>query len=213
MPLVSATRSGETGGMDSTKLVLASGSPRRLQLLAGLGLDVEVRPVGVDETPRPGEAPADLARRLATDKAEAAALQLPGRLVLAADTVVALDGQVLGKPADAAAAAGMLRQLSGRRHQVHTAVAAGRDGVISVRLSSSEVDFRRLGAGEIEAYVASGDPLDKAGGYGIQGLAGIFVTRLCGSYTGVMGLPVCETAQLLRRHGVELLPVAAGDAS
>jgi len=119
---------------------------------------------------------------------------------------------VLDKPADAAAAARMLGQLSGRRHQVHTAVAAGRDGVISVRLCSSEVDFRQLGEAEIEAYAATGDPLDKAGGYGIQGLAGIFVTRLCGSYTGVMGLPVCETAELLRRHGVELLPAGAGDA-
>lgn len=198
--------------MDSTKLVLASASPRRLQLLAALGLEAEVLPVGVDETPLPGEAPADLACRLAADKAAAAALQAPGRLVLAADTVVALDGQVLGKPADPAEAGRMLRQLSGRRHQVHTAVAAHRAGVTSVRLCSSEVDFRQLRDAEIEAYAATGDPLDKAGSYGIQGLAGIFVTRLCGSYTGVMGLPVCETAELLRRHGVELLPAAAGHA-
>jgi septum formation protein len=199
--------------MDSSRLVLASGSPRRLQLLAALGLDVEVLPVGVDETPLPGEAPADLACRLAADKAAAAAaLQSPGRLVLAADTVVALDNQVLGKPADAAEARCMLQQLSGRRHLVHTAVAASRGGVTSVRLCSSEVDFRELRDAEIAAYAATGDPLDKAGGYGIQGLAGIFVTRLCGSYTGVMGLPVCETAELLRRHGVELLPAAAGHA-
>lgn len=197
--------------MDSVTLVLASGSPRRLQLLASLGLDCEVSPVDIDETPHAGETPADCARRLAAEKAAAAVRQhAPGRLVLAADTVVALGEEILGKPADPAAAARMLRRLSGRRHQVFTAVAAGRTGAAALRVSRSDVTFRKLREREIEAYVATGEPLDKAGAYGIQGLAAIFVRRLCGSYTGVVGLPLCETAELLGRFGLEVLAVPRG---
>jgi septum formation protein len=196
--------------MISNKLVLASGSPRRLQLLASLGLECEVSPVDIDETPRPGEAPPDYARRLAADKVVAALERLPaGRLVLGADTVVALGDEILGKPADEADAARMLRRLSGRTHEVHTAVAVGRDGELAFRLATSEVTFRNLRDAEIDAYVATGDPADKAGAYGIQGLAAIFVTRLSGSYSGVVGLPLCETAELLQRHGIEVLRVAA----
>ena len=192
--------------MDSPDLVLASGSPRRLQLLAALGLRCEVAPVDIDETPRPGEAPPDCARRLAVAKAAAAvARSSAGRLVLAADTVVALRDEILGKPADAADAARMLRRLSGRRHEVHTAVAAQCGETIACRLSSSRVTFRNLTDQEIEAYVATGGSLDKAGAYGIQGLAAIFVTRLDGSYSGVVGLPIYETAELLGAFGVTLL--------
>lgn len=197
--------------MDSLTLVLASGSPRRLQLLASIGLDCEVSPVDIDETPRPGEAPADYARRLAEEKATVAVTRhAPGRLVLAADTVVAIGEEILGKPADPADAARMLRRLSGRSHAVHTAVAASRDGATSMRLSSSEVTFRTLLNHEIDAYVATGEPLDKAGAYGIQGLAAIFVTRLCGSYSGVVGLPLCETAELLGGFGLDVLAPRAG---
>lgn len=195
--------------MNSFELVLASASPRRRQLLAGFGLDLEVAPVDIDETPRGGEEPGELACRLAAEKAAAAvALHAPGRLVLAADTVVALGERVLGKPADEADARRMLRALSGRRHEVHTAVALRRNAEAGLCLSSSEVDFRVLSAGEIDAYVATGEPLDKAGAYGIQGLAGIFVARLCGSYSGVVGLPLCETAELLESFGVQLLAAA-----
>lgn len=197
--------------MDSLTLVLASGSPRRLRLLAALGLDCEVSPVDIDETPGPGEAPADCARRLAGEKASAAAARHPpDRLVLAADTVVALGDEIFGKPADAADAARMLRRLSGRCHEVHTAVAARRAESTAFRVSSSEVTFRDLRDAEIDAYVATGEPLDKAGAYGIQGLAAIFVTRLCGSYTGVVGLPARETAELLESFGIDVLAAACG---
>lgn len=200
--------------MDSVNLVLASGSPRRLHLLVALGLDCEVAPVDIDETPHAGEAPADCARRLAAGKAVAAAgRHAPDRLVLAADTVVALDQEILGKPADAGAAANMLRRLSGRRHQVHTAVAASRAGATALRVSRSDVTFRRLREREIEAYVATGEPLDKAGAYGIQGLAAVFVRRLCGSYTGVVGLPLCETAELLGAFGIDVLALRGGARS
>lgn len=193
--------------MISVNLVLASGSPRRRQLLASIGLACEVAPVDIDETPRDGEAPVDYACRLATEKL-AAALErhAPDRLVLAADTVVALDETILGKPADAGDAARMLQRLAGRTHQVHTAVAAGRGGQAAFRLSSSAVTFRNLRDGEIEAYVASGEPLDKAGAYGIQGRAAIFVTHLSGSYSGVVGLPLCETADLLHSFAVAVWP-------
>jgi septum formation protein len=196
--------------MTSIKLVLASGSPRRLQLLASLGLECDVLPVDIDEAPRPGEAPPDYARRLAADKVAAALERVPpGRLVLGADTVVALGDEILGKPTDEVDAARMLRRLSGRTHEVHTAVAVGGDGDVAFRLATSEVTFRNLRDTEIDAYVATGEPADKAGAYGIQGLAAIFVTRLSGSYSGVVGLPLCETAELLQRHGIEVLRAGA----
>ena len=198
--------------MDSCELVLASASPRRLQLLSAFGLRLEVAPVHIDETPLPGEAPGDLALRLAEHKAAAGAEGRPGRLVLAADTVVALEGDLLGKPADAAEAAAMLRRLSGRRHEVYTAVAARRDTARGARLSRSEVDFRALLPAEIDGYVGTGEPLDKAGAYGIQGLAAVFVARLCGSYSGVVGLPLHETAELLQDFGIDLLKCAGRPA-
>lgn len=198
--------------MNSCALVLASASPRRLDLLSSLGLQPEVSPVDIDETPRPGEDPATLAVRLAEAKAAHAAARYPGRLVLAADTVVALGGETLGKPADAADAAAMLQRLSGLRHEVFTAVAARRDREAGTRVSRSAVDFRALAPAEIAAYVATGEPLDKAGAYGIQGVAAIFVTQLCGSYSGVVGLPLHHTAELLREFGLDVLHCAGAAA-
>lgn len=198
--------------MDSCHLVLASASPRRLELLSAFNLQLQVDPVDIDERPAPGEQPAAMAQRLAGEKAAAAARRHPGRVVLAADTVVTVDGSILGKPADAAEAAAMLRRLSGREHEVYTAVAAQRDDVAAARLSRSEVEFRALGDAEVAAYVASGEPLDKAGAYGIQGRAAVFITRLSGSYSGVVGLPLAETHDLLREFGIELLGRAGAAA-
>lgn len=193
--------------MNAPRLVLASASPRRRELLAGLGVGFEVYPVHADESPLPGEAPADLALRLARDKARAARRALgAGPPVLAADTVVALDGQVFGKPADAAEAAAMLAALSGRAHRVYTAVSLAADGREDDAVSESLVRFRPLSAAEIEAYVATGEPMDKAGAYAVQGLGGIFVEHLEGSYSGVVGLPLFETAALLARAGLPVLP-------
>ena len=186
---------------------LASCSPRRRELLAHLGVAFRPLDVDVDETPRAGEAPDALVRRLAVAKAEAG-LALAGAgaedCVLGADTVVVLGDEVLGKPDDAEHALEMLARLSGRRHRVLSAVALGTPGGTRSRMSESRVTFRSLTPAERAAYVATGEPLDKAGAYGIQGGAAAFVTRLEGSYTGVVGLPLFETAALLREAGVPL---------
>ena len=171
-------------------LVLASRSPRRVELLARAGYRFEVEPADIDERRLDGETPHELVRRLAREKADAVAPRHPGSIVLGADTVVVVDGAVLGKPNGDADAAGMLRRLSGRAHEVLTGVAlltAHRrcDGVQSTR-----VVFRALGREDVAWYVASGEPADKAGGYSIQGRASRFVTRIEGSYTNVVGLPV-----------------------
>ncbi len=191
--------------METSRLLLASASPRRRELLAGLGIEVEVYPVDVDESRRPGEPPGDLARRLALSKAGAAADTAGERPLLAADTVVALGDQVFGKPVDAGDAARMLGALSGQVHQVYTAVAVARGGRPACLVSETLVRFRALGEGEIRAYIATGEPMDKAGAYGIQGMGGIFIEHLSGSYTGVVGLPVFETARLLADAGVPVL--------
>lgn len=181
----------------SAAFVLASGSPRRRQLLADLGLDFEVRPADIDETPRRGEAPDRYVLRLAHEKAAV----IPGNLVLAADTTVDLDGEILGKPADPADAVAMLQRLSGREHLVHTGVFfAGRSLVCTTK-----VTFRRLPWSEIEWYVATGEPLDKAGAYGMQGRAASMVASLDGSGTNVIGLPLAETVKLLRAAGIVVM--------
>lgn len=192
-------------------LVLASASPRRRALLAQIGLDCEPCPVEIDESRRPGESPEGLAARLAAAKAEAGARAsgCASRPVLGADTVVALGDETFGKPADAQEAAAMLRALSGRSHRVITAVVGLRAGRRSERLATTTVEFRPLAEAEIAAYVASGESLDKAGAYGIQGRAAIFVQALHGSYTGVVGLPLCETALILRELGVDVLSARA----
>lgn len=185
---------------------LASASPRRRQLLEQLGLRFEVLPADVDETHRPGEAPADYVLRLAAAKAGTAAARLgdPAARVLGADTAVVLGSMVLGKPRDREEALAMLAQLSGRSHQVLSAVALWHRAALSTALSESHVSFRPITTAEAEAYWATGEPADKAGGYGIQGLGAVFVERLEGSYSGVMGLPLAETAGLLRQAGVSV---------
>jgi septum formation protein len=180
-------------------LVLASASPRRLELLAQIGLTSSpIDPAEIDETPLTGETARLLALRLARAKAAAVAERHPGAFVLAADTVVALGRRLLGKPEDPADARRMLALLSGRAHRVLTAVAvAGPLGQSAARLSETRVRFKRLTTAEIDGYVASGEWADKAGGYGVQGRAGAFVIALNGSYTGVVGLPLYETRALL----------------
>jgi septum formation protein len=187
---------------------LASRSPRRRELLEQVGVRYAVVDVEVDERHVPGEAPAAYVRRVATEKALAgdAALGLPAARVLAADTAVILGNAILGKPRDAADARRMLGALSGREHRVLSAVALAAHGECRTALSESRVWMRETSAAERAAYAATGEPLDKAGGYAIQGLGAVFVQRLEGSYSGVMGLPLFETARLLREAGLALLP-------
>ena len=184
---------------------LASASPRRSELLRQIGVPFEVRPADIPETHTAGE-PADaLVLRLAAEKADAVWRRVPAaerRPVLAADTAVVLDERVLGKPADEAEAAARLAALSGRTHRVLTAVALRCGDAAETLLSTSEVRFRATTAEERAAYCHSGEPLDKAGAYGIQGRAAMFVEHLEGSYSGVVGLPLFETAALLARCGV-----------
>jgi len=184
-------------------LVLASASPRRLELLARIGIAPDrVLPTDTDETPHRGELPRPLAARLAAAKAAAAGLAEPEALVLAADTVVGVGRRILGKPADEAEAARFLELLSGRRHRVLTGVALRTpDGRVRQRLVETVVAFQRLTPAQVEAYVASGEWRGKAGGYGVQGRAEMFVRFLSGSHSNVVGLPLFETAQLLRGVG------------
>lgn len=186
---------------------LASASPRRQELLTQLGVRFEVLPVAVDEEARPGEGAADLVCRLASAKALAgvAVRRDPGVPVVAADTSVALGAELFAKPADQADAARILGRLSGRTHSVFTAVAVADGYRERVGLSRSEVTFRTLAPEEIAAYWRTGEPADKAGAYAIQGRGAQFIADLRGSYSGVMGLPLYETAQLLALFGSDLL--------
>jgi septum formation protein len=183
--------------------VLASASPRRLELLRQIGVEPDlIDPSAIDETARPDETPRQIAARLAREKAEAAQARRPGAFVLAADTVVAAGRRVLGKPADAAEARRFLALLSGRAHRVLSAVClAAPDGRSAARLSETRLIFKRLTMSEIDGLIASGEWADKAGAYAIQGRAGAFVTALSGSYSGVVGLPLYETACLLEGLG------------
>lgn len=188
-------------------LYLASQSPRRRELLQQLGLAFEILEVDVPELRAPEESPRAYVERVARDKA-AAGLQLaqtrdPDAAVLGADTEVVLDGRVFGKPRDAGDAIAMLRALSGRRHQVISVVCCARCGGAEIEACVSEVRFDDLCDAEIARYVATGESFGKAGGYAIQGRAAAFVARLAGSYSGVMGLPLFETARLLRKAGIE----------
>lgn len=188
-------------------MILASASPRRLELLARLGVvPDQIDPADIDETPRKGELPLRYARRMAAEKAAVIAARHPGSVVLGADTVVACGRRILGKPADEAGAKAMLSLLSGRRHRVHSAVSViDASGTARHRVSTSILAFKRLGDAEIARYLASGDWQGKAGGYAIQGYAEAFVRSLTGSHSGVMGLPLFETRALLMSAGV-LLP-------
>lgn len=192
------------------RLVLASASPRRCQLLAQIGVTPDgVTAADVDESLLPAETPRRAAARLALAKARAVAAQEPQALVLAADTLVAVGRRILGKPADAAAAEAMLRLLSGRGHRVLTAVAAiAPGGRMGARLSETAIAFKRLAGREIEGMLASEEWRDAAGAYRIQGLAGAFVRRLSGSYSGVVGLPLYETLCLLEGLGGVAIPGA-----
>ena len=184
---------------------LASGSPRRRELLQQIGVPFRVVGTAVDEAVRAGEVPAAYVERLAADKADAGWARSRDEAdvpVLAADTAVVLGGEVLGKPADRQDAERMLRQLSGRTHEVFTAIALLTAGGLESRISRSEVTFRNLAAEEIQDYWETGEPADKAGAYAIQGRAAVFIADLRGSYSGVMGLPLFETAELLEQAGV-----------
>lgn len=178
-------------------LYLASQSPRRRELLARLNVDFRVLDVAVVECRLPQESPLDYVRRVAMDKARAGLSAMPGALVLAADTEVVLDDEVYGKPRDARDAARMLRRLSGRTHRVLSAVCLASGDRMEQALSISEVTFAALDDATIDAYVASREPEGKAGAYAIQGAAQAFIPHLSGSYSGVMGLPLHETARLL----------------
>jgi septum formation protein len=182
-------------------LLLASASPRRSALLRQVGVAHEVRPVAIDESWRDGEAPVEYVLRLAEEKARAlwSALPVAGRMpVLAADTTVALEGEIFGKPGDREETVAMLSRLSGRTHQVHTAVAVLHAGGAAARVSSSSVTMRHITRAEMDWYWSTGEPADKAGGYAVQGRAAIFISHIAGSYSGVVGLPLCETWELLR---------------
>lgn len=187
------------------RLYLASASPRRRELLLQVGLAHALLPQDIDESQLAGELPDAYVRRLALEKCRSA-LQDPRRLadlpVLAADTSVICDGRILGKPASLEQAIGMLSLLSGREHQVLTAVAIARGVLVHEALSVSRVQFRSIGREEMVAYWNSGEPCDKAGAYAVQGLGAVFVSRIDGSYSGVMGLPLFETVQLLANFGI-----------
>ena len=186
------------------RLVLASGSPRRRELLALLGLPFDVIPVDLDESVRPGESAVDLVRRLAIDKAGAIVDPDADVLVVAADTTVEVAGEILGKPVDATDARRMLRALSARTHLVHTAVAVRRDAHTELEVVTTLVTMAPLTEASIEWYVATREPIDKAGAYALQGAGGAFVTAIEGSASNVVGLPLATVVELLRLQGLEI---------
>jgi septum formation protein len=193
--------------MSAGTLYLASASPRRHALLEQIGVACTVRPVDVDEARQPNELPRDYVLRVAAAKAEAGWSRF-GRsanaAVLAADTAVVVDGEIFGKPRNQSEGSMMLARLSGRMHEVLTAVALRTNAALDSRLSVSQVTFRTLQPGEPERYWTTGEPEDKAGAYAVQGHGAVFIAHLSGSYSGVMGLPLFETADLLQRAGFDL---------
>jgi septum formation protein len=190
-----ATVSGEP-----VRVVLASQSPRRRDLLSLVGIAHEVRPANIDESYRPGETPRQHAERLAREKAKA--IEAPDAVTIGSDTIVVVDGDVLGKPRDREEAARMLRRLSGRSHTVITAVAAEWKGTLLSAVEEVDVTFRPLSDNDIDAYVATGEPMDKAGAYGIQGYGATIVERVDGDYFAVMGLALNRLARLLEDLGL-----------
>ena len=187
---------------NSSTLILASASPRRAELLRAAGLTFAIRPADVDESVRAGELPREYVLRLAREKAHAV-VRAPGELVLAADTTVVVDEEILAKPEDAADATRMLRLLAGRSHEVLTGVCLAQSDQSDARVATTIVEFAPMTDDEIAWYVASGEPMDKAGAYGIQGRASRFVVRLNGSYTNVVGLPVALVHEMLCRAGCQ----------
>jgi len=196
LPEVRATR---------PRIILASGSPRRRELLAAAGLSVEVDPVDADESVYAGEAPAAYVERVAIAKATIGARRHPDAAVLGGDTTVVLDGHIFGKPEDDGDARQMLERLSGRPHDVLTGVALAWRGAMRARVEKTTVWFRPLSAHDIAWYVASGEPRDRAGAYAIQGLASRFIPRIDGSYGNVVGLPVTAVLALLEDAGISAL--------
>ncbi|MDJ0699583.1 MAG: Maf family protein [Woeseiaceae bacterium] len=195
--------------MPFRSLHLASASPRRAELLRNLGLEFTAAGVDIDETRRPGESPHDMVLRLALAKATAA--DSDADIVIGSDTAVVLGDEVFGKPVDQADGLRMLSALSGRSHEVMTAVAARSGARLTSAISVTSVQFREFGRDEALAYWQSGEPCDKAGAYGIQGLGGVFVKAIEGSYSGVVGLPVYETALLLAEAGLPILDTQVVD--
>lgn len=182
----------------SGRIVLASASPRRAELLRAAGIDFDVQPANVDETIAAGESPNEYVSRLAEAKARLVYEQDIHRTVLAADTAVVVDAHILGKPLDESDASRMLRMLSGRTHEVLTAVSVFHPGhIVDTRVDATTVEFAQLSDTDINWYVSSGEPMDKAGAYAVQGLASRFITRIEGSYSNVVGLPVALVYQML----------------
>lgn len=187
------------------QLILASASPRRKELLGQIGIDLIVQPVDLDETPRNGESPGDYVARLALEKAQAGfragGADLPA---LGSDTAVILDGEILGKPLDEEDAVRTLLRLSGRRHQVMTGVAVAKGEHCRVEVVTTEVTFAPITERLARTYWATGEPADKAGSYGIQGLGAVFVESINGSYSAVVGLPLAQTAAILKEFNIEI---------
>ncbi len=188
------------------RVILASQSPRRRELLTLIGIAHEVRPADIDETWMPGEEPVPHAERLAREKAHVLAMHDGNAIVIAADTIVVLDGELLGKPRDAADARAALTRLSGRTHTVYTAIAVARGGRTVSAVERVAVTFRELAADEIDAYVATREPMDKAGSYGIQGYGATIVERIDGDYFSVMGLGLRRLVALLDALGIAYVP-------
>ncbi len=187
--------------MTSPRVILASQSPRRRELLSLIGITHEVQPANIDETPLPRELPTSHSERLAREKAALVASREPGALVIGADTVVVVGDTILGKPGDDDDAREMLRRLSGRTHRVFTAVAIAFDGMVDSEVEGVTVTFRHLSAAAIDAYVATGEPMDKAGAYGIQGYGSTLIDRIEGDFFAVMGLPLRRLVALVERAG------------
>lgn len=188
--------------MSRCRVILASSSPRRRELLALVGIPHEVQPADIDETLRPRENPRRYAERLAREKASAVGTRDPNLITIGADTIVVINRKILGKPADADQAGAMLRRLSGREHTVVTAVAVCRGKKLRSAVDEVRVRFRTLRADEIDAYIATGEPMDKAGAYGIQGYGATIVECINGDYFAVMGLSLVRLVGLLRDVGV-----------
>lgn len=185
--------------------ILASQSPRRKELLSRLGLEFEIITADIDETMDPALSVRDAVAQVCEKKAQAVGQTHPGRLILSADTIVVVENTVLGKPHSETEAKAMLRRLSGRTHCVMTAYCLWKDGTAETHVEETSIRFKPLSDREIDAYVATGSPMDKAGAYGIQDQASVFAESLEGDYYNVMGLPVCGVVKALRRHGIPVL--------
>ena len=188
-----------------SRIILASGSPRRKSLLGSIGLEFEVYCPDIDETYHDGETPAEYTLRLAESKAMAGAREYPGCVIIAADTIVVTDGEILGKPSNREDAVRMLGMLSGREHEVITGVAVSSGGIVHARAVHTLVKFRELSGREISAYVSTGECDDKAGAYAVQGKGSLLVEGIHGDYYNVVGLPLCTLGEMLKESGVSLL--------